>query len=281
MDDADIEDFEPDEIGDWTERKIRIVSKYAKPYSQIISSKNLRAYYIDGFSGGGVHIRKETGERVLSTARRILQIEPRFERYIFVDFDPHKAQAMQRACNGRDDAQVICADANMVLPSEIFPQVRYDEYKRALCFLDPYKMLLDWQVLKAAASTRAIEVFIHFPTVDVQRNALRHDRSKVRADDRARMTAMWGDASWESIAYANIAGLFGPIEERQPIDKLIEEFRMRLKKLAGFKFVSKALPMLNRKNGIVYHLIFATQNETAVKIATEIMEAEQKPHVYG
>lgn len=279
--DLEIDDFEPDEIGDWTERKIRIVSKYAKPYAQIISSRNLHGYYIDGFSGGGVHIKKDTGERVLSTARRILQIEPKFERYVFVDFDQQKSDAMRRACNGRSDAQVICGDANEVLPKTVFPQIRFDEYKRALCFLDPYKMLLDWQVLCAAAATKAIEAFIHFPTQDVNRNALRHERAKVREEDRSRMTRMWGDDSWEAAAYSSQQGLFEKIEERAPINSVIEAFRNRLKKVAGFQYVSKALPMFNRKNGIVYHLIFVTQNATAVRIATDIMEAEQRPHTDG
>lgn len=281
MEDVDVEDFEPDEIGDWTERKIRIVTKYAKPYSQIISNNNLHAYYIDGFSGGGVHIRKDTGERILSTARRILGIEPKFERYFFVDFDPQKAHAMRRVCDGRGDVEVICADANDVLLTTVFPKVRYDEYKRALCFLDPYKMLLDWKVLCAAAKSKSIEVFIHFPTQDVNRNALRHERSKVRDDDRARMTRMWGDDSWETVAYSKQQGLFEPMEKRAPLKNVIEEFRSRLKKVAGFKHVSKALPMFNRKNGIVYHLIFATQNANAVRIATDIMEAEQKPYADG
>ena len=37
-------------------------------------------------------------------------------------------------------ASRLLSDANMVLPG-IFELIRYDEFKRALCFLDPHKIL--------------------------------------------------------------------------------------------------------------------------------------------
>jgi len=269
--------FAPDEIGDWSERKIEIVSKYARPYSSIMASKGFKSFYIDGFSGGGIHLRKDTGERVLSTARRILEIEPPFDNYYFVDFDQLKTSAMSRACAGRANAHVITGDANLVLPNTVFPKVRYEAFERGLCFLDPYKMLLSWDVVVAAARQKTLELFIHFPTLDVQRNALRINRAKVLEADRDRMTKMWGDGTWEDYAFSRTPGLFGPMETKAPIDSVIEAFCGRLRTQAGFKHVSRAVAMRNRSNGIVYHLIFASMNPTGLKIATEIFEAASKP----
>ncbi len=269
--------FSPDEIGDWSERKIKIVSDYAKPFSTIMASQGFRSFYIDGFSGGGVHIRKETGERVLSTARRILEIQPPFDSYYFVDFDETKVAAMERACAGHKNAKALCGDANIMLPETLFPKVRYEKFERGLCFLDPYKMLLSWEVILAAARQRTLELFIHFPTLDVQRNALRANRAKVLEADWNRMTRMWGDETWEGHAFAQTQGLFGPIETKEPIDKVLDAFCARLSRVAGFRHVSKAVAMRNRSNGIVYHLIFASMNPTGLKIATEIFEAASKP----
>ena len=68
--------------------------------------------------------------------------------------------------------------------------------RRALCFLDPYKIMLDWNVLVEAARMSTIETFIHFPTGDIQRNVLRRRQDTVEPVDVARMNLMWGDNSW-------------------------------------------------------------------------------------
>jgi three-Cys-motif partner protein len=273
--------FTPDVIGEWSERKIRIVKDYAEAYVKILHSKNLKPYYIDGFSGGGIHILKDTGERVLSTARRILNVEPRFAGYCFIDADIKKAAAMKRACEGRTEAVVIHGDANEVLLTRAIPRIEYRQYKRALCFLDPYKILLDWRVLAAAGKKKTIETFIHFPTGDIHRNLLIRDQTKVKASDRERMDLMWGDNSWHSAAFSGSRDLFGPIEVREPFDRVIAAFRERLRTKAGFAFVSDAIPMTNSTNATIYHLMFATQQQLALDIATDILHRESKPKANG
>ncbi len=266
--------YEPDEIGEWSELKIRIVTKYAQAYSTILANQRyLKHYYIDGFTGGGVALRKITREPVETTAKRILTIEPPFVGYHLIDADAAKASAMRLACAGRVGAQAHCGDANELLP-RIFETIRFDKYQRGLCFLDPYKLMLSWDVLQAAAVTRAIEVFLHFPTGDIQRNVLRHDQSTVDPESVARMTAMWGDDSWRQAAYAEEPDLFGTHTVKQPIDSLLVAFTDRLRKVAGFKHVSTPIAMRNKTNAIIYHLIFATPNATGLRIATSILKTE-------
>jgi three-Cys-motif partner protein len=265
--------YKPDKIGEWSERKIRIVSKYAAAYSKILASqKYLKHYYIDGFTGGGMAVRKETGEAVETTARRILDIEPPFVGYHLVDFDSAKAQAMKLACARRPQATAYCDDANAILPT-IFGKIRYTDFQRALCFLDPYGIMLSWNVVKAAAANRALEAFIHFPTGDVQRNVLRHDQATVSIDEANRMTQMWGDESWRTAGYYDQPNLFGSEQVKEEIGVVIKAFSDRLK-AAGFTYVSEALPMRNSSNVILYHLIFATHHPTALKVATEILTRE-------
>jgi three-Cys-motif partner protein len=109
-----------------------------------------------GFAGGPIALRKETGKQIATTARRILEIEPAFAGYHLVDADAGKVAAMASACAGRPQALVVHGDANKVLPV-IFETIRYSDFKRALCFLDPYKILLDWQVICAAGRMKTIE----------------------------------------------------------------------------------------------------------------------------
>lgn len=265
--------YEPDKIGEWSERKIRIVTKYASAYSKILAAQpRLKHYYIDGFTGGGIAISKETGEQVETTATRILGIEPPFVGYHLVDFDPGKAHAMKLACARRQQAMAYCDDANAILP-KIFSKIVYSNYQRALCFLDPYKILLSWDVLKAAAANQALEAFIHFPTGDVQRNVLRRDQGMVSVAEADRMTQMWGDESWRTAGYYEQRNLFGSEQVKEEIGVVIKAFSDRLKG-AGFTHVSEALPMRNSSNVILYHLIFATHNKTAIRVATDILKRE-------
>lgn len=269
-------DFTPDEIGEWSERKIRIVTRYAEAYSKILAKQSLlKHFYIDGFCGGGIAVRKGSGDHVLTTARRILAITPPFTGYHLVDADAGKAGAMRLACGQQPGAVAHCGDANALLPP-IFRQMRRDQYRRALCFLDPYKILLDWRVVVEAAQMKTIETFIHFPTGDIQRNVLRHNQSTVDPADITRMNLMWGDDSWRKAAFVNEPDLFGDREVKAPIDSLLTAFCDRLRNVAGFSHVSRPLPMCNKTNAIIYHLIFATPNATGLRIANHILKDESK-----
>src|SRR5215211_168438 len=65
-----------------------------------------------------------------------------------------------------------------------------------------------------------------------------------------------------------------PRTEEAPIDDLLKAFADRLKKVAGFKYVSQALPMRNSTGVTLYHLIFATHYEAAVRIANGVLKSE-------
>jgi hypothetical protein len=54
--------FKFDEIGYWSELKLEIVEKYGSAYTTAFANeKRLKKYYIDAFSGAGVHLSKRTG----------------------------------------------------------------------------------------------------------------------------------------------------------------------------------------------------------------------------
>jgi hypothetical protein len=43
-----------DEIGHWTEIKLKIIGEYARAYSRLLKAYKLHYVYIDGFAGAGV-----------------------------------------------------------------------------------------------------------------------------------------------------------------------------------------------------------------------------------
>ena len=48
----------------------------------------------------------------------------------------------------------IPGSCNEVLCGRIVPSLPYSSYKRAIAFLDPFGMSLEWDTLKAIASTK-------------------------------------------------------------------------------------------------------------------------------
>lgn len=281
--------YKPDVLGEWSERKIDIVAKYAVPYAQIIRSKNLVPIYIDGLSGGGTAVRKGTNEKIATTAVRVLNAEPSFQKYFFLDLNEQKTKALKDYCDARNEdeetrrnVEVIPGDTNENLINKVIPYVQSRSKHRALCFLDPYAMVVSWGVFEAAGKTRQIETFINFPSMDIVRNILRPSLESIEQSHADRMTKLWGDESWRDVAFKKQPGLFtDEISEPESIQRVLSGFCKRLKKIAGFNFVSEGIPMQNSKNGLLYHLLFATQKEVALNIATDVLRKRANPTTLG
>ena len=262
-----------DEIGYWSEIKLEIVRKYAAAYSQIImrqKTARLEHVYIDGFAGPGLHLSKTSGELVAGSPVVALQVEPPFKHYYFIDIEAAKIEQLEETAGQRSDVDVFHGDCNKILLEDVFPKVRYEDFRRGLCLLDPYGLHLDWNVIHAAGQSLSIEIFLNFPIADINRNVLPRDPEKARPDQAERLTRYWGDDSWRQAAYRQIPGLFGAMEQKSTNKALAKAFRDRLKKVAGFRYVPEPIPMRNTKGAVVYYLYFASQNQTGAKIVGDI-----------
>ncbi len=262
-----------DKIGYWSEIKIDIIRKYAKAYSTIIKARgNLTTAYIDAFSGPGKHIRKDSKEEVIGSPLAALEVRPAFDEYYFIDISSKKIDYLKSQISGRENIRCMVGDANDRLFHEVFPNVKYTDFKRALCVLDPYGLHLDWNVIQAAGDSRSTEIFLNFPVADMNRNVFWRNPKGVGDNDIARMTRFWGDETWREAAYKNERDLFGDRKVRTDNETIAKAFRDRLRKKANFKFVPPPLPMRNNQNAIVYYLFFASQNRIGEKIVKEIFD---------
>lgn len=154
--------------------------------------------------------------------------------------------------------------------------MKWENYQRALCILDPYGLHLDWQVIKTAAASRVTEIFLNFPVMDMHMNVFWANPDRVTESSHARMTRFWGDETWRQAAYDSIQGLFGEMTEKNSIDRIAKAFQSRLKQVGGFGYVPDPIPMRNTKGAIVYYLFFAAHNATAHKIVKYIFEQYAK-----
>jgi three-Cys-motif partner protein len=199
---------------------------------------------------------------------------PPFDEYHLVDLNEGRVEELRKLTADRRNVTVYGGDCNRILVSDVFPKIQFNEYKRALCILDPYCLQLNWQVIAAAAQLKTIEIFLNFPVLDMNRNVLwRRDGASQEKIDQ--MNVFWGDESWRDAAYRTDTTLFGE-PEKQSNEVIAEAFRKRLRKVAGFTYVPDPAPMRNSKGAIVYYLFFAAQQRTADKIVSDIFTAYRK-----
>jgi three-Cys-motif partner protein len=265
------------EIGYWSEVKLDIVKEYAKAYTTILSKGRLKFFYIDGFAGSGVHLSKSSNEFVLGSPLNALNIRPPFHGFFLVDLDGDKTDQLRSFLEVRERPQVrvINGDCNQVLLHDVFPKAKYEDYRRALCVLDPYGLHLNWEVIQTAGQMKSIDLFLNFPIMDMNRNSLWRRPERVSEEGRTRMTAFWGDESWLSAAYRPKQTLFGEEDEKRDNKHVVMAFRERLKSMAGFDHVPEPLPMRNSNRADVYYLFFASQKPVASKIIQHIFKKYQ------
>jgi three-Cys-motif partner protein len=257
-----------DTVGYWTEVKLLILGEYANAFAKVLKNQPFIKHvaYIDAFAGAGAHISRKSGEQIHGSTALALSIQPRFTHYHFIEMDEFRARRL-RQMGPQADVTVYQGDCNEILLRDVFPQCRYEDFRRALCLLDPYALNPSWEVVEAAGKMRSIEIFLNFMIMDANMNVLWKDPESVPPDQARRMTLFWGDESWRKAAYTTERGLFGNMEEKSTNEAVASAYRQRLKDVAGFKFVPEPIPMRNTRGATIYYLFFASHNHTGNKIA--------------
>lgn len=263
-----------DEVGYWSELKLEIIKKYAAAYSHILWGQKgtLKHHYIDAFAGAGVHLAKRTGEYIAGSPLNALNVVPPFHRYHLVDLDGKRVGHLREITKDRLGVTIHEGDCNQVLLEKVFPEVRFEDYQRGLCILDPYRLNPDWEVVATAGKMKSLEIFLNFMVMDMNMNVLWKNPSGVTAAQIERMNRFWGDESWRRAAYRTQPGLFESHEEKTGNEDIAEAYRERLRSVAGFKYVPRPLPMRNSSGAIIYYLFFASPNATGGKIVEEVFE---------
>lgn len=267
-----------DEVGYWSEVKLEIIKKYAAAYSKILAaqSASFEHHYIDAFAGAGIHVAKRTGEFIPGSPLNALNIVPRFKHHHLIDLDGKRVDHLREITKDRTDVTAYEGDCNAVLLDGVFPKVRFEDYRRALCILDPYKLNPDWKVVAKAGEMKSVEIFLNFMVMDMNMNVLWKNPSGVAPAQIERMNRFWGDDSWRTAAYRKEDDLFGSHEEKTSNEDVAEAYRKRLKELARFKYVPQPLPMRNSGGAIIYYLFFASPNEKGAKIVEDIFKSYRK-----
>ena len=256
--------------GVWTEIKLNAITEYLRFYRNALKNQPFETWYVDAFAGtgdrhaelerGGIFENRphETVELVLDgSARKALKIAPSFDHYWFAEQHQGRSAALEALRREfPNDIRVTRGEANTELRKLFTSPPWVDSAimgrQRAVVFLDPYGMSVDWATLQLLAQ-RKVDVWYLFPREAVVRQLARDIRG-VDQGKREKLNQIFGGAEWEDEFYrARPAqrGLFDdpPTETKDRIATSAEIAAFARKKFGElFCYVSDPLPLMaNRR----------------------------------
>jgi three-Cys-motif partner protein len=284
--------------GDWTTAKLDVLAKYLKSYTTALRDKPSRQHpfrkgYIDAFAGTGYRdarrteepgdssqalllpdlAEREPQELLDGSARLALKIEPRFDRYIFIERSAERCRQLEALKNEfpqlAGDIQIRHGDAN----TEIQSLCTKDwSSHRAVLFLDPYGMQVEWKTLESIAATKAIDLWLLFP-LGIGVNRLLKKSGDIPESWRRRLNLLLGNEAWYDEFYRveRTRTLFGEADHviKATTETIGRYFNERLKLL--FPAVAEEPRVLrNSANSPLYLLCFAVGSEKGAAIALRI-----------
>ncbi|GMW03744.1 MAG: hypothetical protein AMXMBFR84_48780 [Candidatus Hydrogenedentota bacterium] len=279
--------------GSWTEEKLGIVEAYLREYVKILPGRGLRFAYIDAFAGTGYsdlpvsdldpeHLLFEelsdsdTRAFLEGSAIRALRIEPSFNKYIFIEKSEAKIEQLRSRINALNiDSSKIeyrPGDCNKIL-QEI---CKKDWGKhRAVLFLDPFGMQVNWETVCAIARTKAIDLWILFPC-GAGVNRMLPANGNVSPSWANRLNLVFGDDGWRNAFYQSDPqqDLFAQqdtIQKSANPESIGLYYNRKLSTIfAGVARNPRA--MRNSRDYVMYQLMFAASNPNAVSPAVKIAE---------
>ena len=291
--------------GRWTEEKLDAFEKYVNAYLTIMNSYrekcNWKLIYFDGFAGSGsrnetkkeknsdllqelfkdLSLDEEELETYKGAAERVLSISQRgFDYYYFVDKDKESSLKLHELLAPFENDKTLVyrnSDANKQV--EMLAQAMHnDKCLTALVLLDPFGMQVDWRSIELLRGTRT-DLWILIPTGVIVNRLL--DR-KCELTHIEKLSSFFGkdEEFLKEFFYKKkkVDNLFGETEivekVKKPIEKIAELYIDQLKTI--FDYVTeKPLVLYNTRNTPIFHFACASNNATAISIASQIIKKKQ------
>jgi three-Cys-motif partner protein len=264
---------------------MQIVLEYAQAYLQIMANQEWAStIYFDGFAGSG-YIENDTNSGLVEgTALRILDIvEPvPFDIYYFVELSEENKSNLELIINDKFPNRrtyVVKDDCNKKLIDMATFMKKNTSY-RALAFIDPYGMSLNWESLMSLKGA-GVDLWILVPTGLGVNRMLKKD-GNISDSWYSKLEQFLGLSKEQinEMFYKKqiVNTLFGEHEfiekEKNSVIKIGDIYKSRLNEI--FKYVSESFVLRNKTNSIMYHFMMATNNTTALKISNDIIKPKYK-----
>lgn len=289
--------------GAWTEEKLQAFIKYVKAYLTILNSYkeayNWKTLYFDGFSGSGDittnksllensffsdEDKKELTTYTKGSVRRIFELEEpyKFDRYFFIDMDSENINSINKIVVDlkldKNKIRTSSGDCNDAL-LKFSKYLKENKTRKALILLDPFGMPLDWKSIESLKDTSS-DIWILVPSGVAINRLISKNIDSANFD---KLSLFFGLSKDELIhnfyTESHQTSLFGDEQDLekvpQTINKIVNIYVQQLKKVWKHT-TEKPLILKNSKNSILFHFIFASNNSTAKKIASDIIGKGKK-----
>lgn len=278
--------------GSWTDQKLDVLQKYLAAYTKALQNAPFTKGYIDAFAGSGYRdsetlpdlTDQEPQSLLEGSARRALRVEPRFDGYVFIESHAGRRARLEELtsefADKADSILILGGDANEQLQKLCGYPWRS---RRAVLFLDPYGLQVDWKTVEAVAATKAIDMWLLFP-LGIGVNRLLKRDADIPPSWRDRLTSLLGTDEWfeEFYTVERTTDLFGDdrvrIVKAASLHTIGRYFIDRLKTI--FTAVAdKPLVLSNSRGCPLYLLCFAVGNPKGAPIALKIANHLLSPRV--
>lgn len=263
--------------GAWTTQKLVKVEDYLKAFMRVMKHQrpHFRLVYIDAFSGKGalglrggeeLPLLNQGREFTAGSARRALSISPAFDSYHFIDLSSSSLKELKEHIEAKHAELLLNChlhkqDVNVALPALLATLNRKQD--RAVVFLDPFGMQVDWETMKALGSA-VVDLWYLVPTMAINR-LLTTDRTRLEEEGWGmKLDAFLGSEDWRTSWYREIQSenLFGEIDKRfeksATIDRIEAEFCDRMA-TAGFRMAQNKLRLYDGSRHL-FTLVFGCSN---------------------
>jgi three-Cys-motif partner protein len=290
--------------GEWTHEKLTMLRRYLSAYTRIFESNpKARFYttvYVDAFAGTGGYlipnndqrpgtlgmfadnIEPETEAFFKGSATIALEVEPRFKRYLFIERNQSRCKELENLSrqypDRAQDIDIRNDDANHYL--RIWCRQTNWSVTRAVLFLDPFGMEVQWSLLEDIAQFSGIDIWLLIPIGGINRHLTRRE---VPPDEwGSRLTNVLGTDEWKHVfyKYSPQPDLFdeGPTLEKDADYDAITSFIVDRLSTIYPGVVRHPLVLRNSRNSPLFLLCFMTTNKAeriraiALKIASDILK---------
>lgn len=278
--------------GNWTEDKLEMLRQYLVAYKKALKNQPFELAYIDAFAGTGYREQNEKPEAAPlfpdlvgeepqafldGSARLALQVRPPFDRYVFIERSQKRFAELERLKTGAAEIaeriDLRQEDCNAAL-KDICETWSW-KGTRAVLFMDPFGMQVDWTTVEAIARTQAIDVWILFP-LGIGVNRLLTRSGEIRESWRKRLDSVLGASDWYAEFYReeSTQGLFGEEKRTQKVanfDAIASYYNNRLRSV--FAEVADNPKMLyNSRGNPLFLLCFAASNPRGAPITMRIAQ---------
>lgn len=211
------------EFGDeHTKKKLETVERYLNAYATALKYSPFKLLYVDACAGSGSSVPKATLEQpnpdqvsldglsgpvadtdaiIVGSAIRALGVNPPFHKYLLNDVKQTNVDALRRSVREdfphlADRVELTRLDANVMLRNLCVSQ-NWKE-TRAVVFLDPFGLQIDYKTLELLGQTKAVDVWYLVPVFAMYRQI--SGDGQINSDGGPRVDAALGTTVWRDVA---------------------------------------------------------------------------------